>query len=267
MPEEIETLFVSRIAQMSKGQLGVLALVFDALERSIKSTSLPGSNLATPEFVMSFGDLLKVHHGLSGDYLDKSRFEAGLERILKAEGRKAIRPLSRTNKGFDITVDGERWSLKTEGSQKINSEKLRIGKVIELGGDSWGTTDVGDLVRLRNRFLEHLNGFDRVFQLRYFRCPSDDGKLIHKYELVEIPKSLLLEAKDGELSFGANSRQNPRTGKCVQRSQSGEVRFQLDFVGAQARQLAISRLMKSLCVLHATWEFATAFEAESNEDT
>ena len=56
---------------------------------------------------------------------------------------------------------------------------------MELGKGVWGDNP-NDLVGLRKHFLEHMKAYDRILTLRTLtKAPK------WKYELVEIPKSLL----------------------------------------------------------------------------
>src|SRR2546423_825659 len=126
----------NRLSKMNDAQLGVLSIVIDAFEQPIEAKRFD-SDFVDDRFLVAFGDLLKLHHSLSSDYLDKCRFEAGLERIMNALGHSAKRPESKTNPGHDITVDGVRWSLKTEGARKIRQSYVKVGKYMELGGGKW----------------------------------------------------------------------------------------------------------------------------------
>ena len=66
------------------------------------------------------------------------------------------------------------------------------------------------------------------------------------YELVEIPKSLLLEARHGALRIMHQSRQFPTPAYYDVTDASGESKFQLYFDAGGERKLQIKRLKKSL---------------------
>ena len=120
---------------------------------------------------------------------------------------------------------------------------------MELGKGVWGDNP-NDLVGLRKQFLEHMKAYDRILTLRTLtKAPK------WKYELVEIPKSLLIKAKDGELKMMTNSKQYPKPGYCYVRNEVGETIFDLYFDGGTERKLQIKNLNKSYCSVHATWEF------------
>lgn len=247
---------------MNEGQLGLVSVIVDTFSQKIDAKRNPASDVVDANFLEAFGDFLKLHHSLSVAYLDKTRFEVALERILKALKRKAERPRSRTHRGHDITVDGQRWSLKTHGDSSIKPDSLFISKFMELGGGNWGNTDLSDVAGLRDQFLRHLQGYDRIFQLRYFY--SDGPPETHLYELAEIPKALLLEARKGALSWAEQSKTNPRCAYCTICDKAGKVKLRLYFDGGGERKLQIKNLPKSLCVVHASWEFAIPTPATSS---
>jgi type II restriction enzyme len=81
------------------------------------------------------------------------------------------------------------------------------------------------------------------------------------YELVEIPKSLLLEGKNAQLVIQTRSRQNPKPGYGFVYDVEGKIKFALYFDGGTERKLQIKKIRKDLCVVHATWRFdSTPFE-------
>ena len=125
---------------------------------------------------------------------------------------------------------------------------------MELGKGRWA--EEKDLVGLRDSFLRHMRAYERLFQLRYFRLnPTEPSPLNHSYELVEIPKALLLEAKDGVFAMMHDSTQTPKPGYCTVKDNDGKYKFRLYFDAGSERKLQIKNLRKDLCKVHATWEF------------
>lgn len=171
-------LVVIRLSRLSTAQLNLLNEIIDTFERRIDANRLKSSSVVNEEFFVAFGDVLKLHHSLSQDYLDKHRFEAAAERVFKSLGVEVSRPTNKCNPGHDITVKGVAWSLKTQGDRGIKADTLYISKFMELGKGHWDTED--DLLGLRDQFFKHLNAYKRIFQLRYFRSRSAaDSEMQH----------------------------------------------------------------------------------------
>jgi Type II site-specific deoxyribonuclease len=70
------------------------------------------SNLFDTCMLDSFGDALLIHHCMSKESFSKDKFEYVLERVAIFCGNDA-QIASRGNPGHDITINGERFSLKT----------------------------------------------------------------------------------------------------------------------------------------------------------
>lgn len=96
-----------------------------------------------------------------------------------------------------------------------------------------------------------MRNYDRILTLRRLKAVG-----FHVYELVEIPKALLLEAGSGQFEMKSDSRQFPKPGYCTVHAPDGRIKFQLYFDGGTERKLQIKQLDKALCVVHATWRFA-----------
>jgi len=251
MPDEFEQI-AAKIGVLSGGQLALLKSVVETFLRPIRSWRDEDSDVVDSTFLEAFGDILRLHHTLSDDYLDKHRFEAAMCRAYHAIGRHCVRS-TRNHPGHDGTVRGVAWSLKTQGDSNIKDDVLHISKFMELGKGKWETET--DLPGLRDRFLEHLKGYDRIFQLGYFNLRDEHEQRIHFYEMVEIPKNLLLQCRRGEFEMRLESKQNPKPGYCTVRDRKKAVKFQLYFDGGTERKLQIKNLQKHLCKVHATWRF------------
>lgn len=84
----------------------------------------------------SFGDALLIHHCMSKESFSKDKFEYVLERVSTFCG-KAAEIASRGNPGHDITINGERFSLKTQADRNIRDGEIHISKFMELGQGQW----------------------------------------------------------------------------------------------------------------------------------
>ena len=82
----------NRVSNLSAGQRALLDAIIDTFNQPVESWRSPDSDIVSVDFLEAFGDVLKLHHTMSDDYLDKHRFEAAMERVYKALGRKVFRP-------------------------------------------------------------------------------------------------------------------------------------------------------------------------------
>jgi type II restriction enzyme len=238
---------VERIPSLTDGQLYWINRVINVFQ-SPHDYHILKSDLFDERTLDNFGDALRIHHGFSAEPFSKDKFEYVLETVLKMTGHQAqLAP--RGNRGHDITIDGTKVSLKTQADKNIQEDKIWISKFMELGRGTWGD-DPKDLIGLRNSFLRHLQNYDRIFTLRALkRSPQ------WHYELVEIPKHLMLSAEKGELVMKLDSAQYPKPGYCYIRTDEGENIFQLYFDAGSERKLQVKSLLKSHCVVHASWRF------------
>jgi type II restriction enzyme len=206
------------------------------------------SDLVTPKVLDMLGDALRIHHAFSRQALSKDRFEFAFERSLNRAGIQAELVKNRTNRGHDITIMGVPVSLKTQADAGIRADSLHISKFMELGKGAW------ELNLLREMFLVHMRSYDRILQ---FRCLTP-GPTAYLYELVEIPKNLLLESASVELVTQATSRQSPKPGYGYVYDSEKNLKFALYFDGGTERKLQIKAIKKDLCTVHATWQFESA---------
>jgi type II restriction enzyme len=125
---------------------------------------------------------------------------------------------------------------------------------MELGRGEWR------LDLLLALFLEHMEGYDRIFTFRRL----EPGPERYEYEFVEIPKALMLEAANAQLVVQDKSKQNPKPGygHVFDATNAlvgfGELKYSLYFDGGSERKLQIKSLRKSLCKVHASWKFQSA---------
>jgi hypothetical protein len=243
----------ARIRELAAALGGLSTYQLEWLEGVVNQFNLkpdlwrePKSELVTDCVSEMFGDALQIHHCFSREPLSKDRFEYAFERVLNHCGIPA-QLASRGNPGHDITIAGERFSLKTQADRSIKEDFLHISKFMELGKGKWNKAEK-ELVGLRDQFFKHMNGYDRILQLRRIT----DTATLQKYELVEIPKDLLLKAKDGTLRMMHGSAQRPKPGTCTVAAK-GRRLFELYFDGGTERKLQIRYLDKRDCRVHASW--------------
>lgn len=248
----IETL-TKKMYKLDKGQLKWLERIIEIYECDYQYT-LHKSTYLKSESLNAFGDALRVHHAFSAESFSKDKFEYVLANVLSDSGHETILA-PKGNPGYDLSCDGVKFSLKTQADKSIKADQLHISKFMELGKGKWDE-NIKDLEGLREAFLRHLQNYERILILRALSAAKKyRGQYQCCYELVEIPKNLLMMASTGQLDMMMNSKQRPKPGYCYVRS--GEVQvFQLYFDGGGERKLQIRKLLKSCCEVHATWEFS-----------
>lgn len=214
---------LAALHELRTGQLAIIERIANQLrEPYILIERWKDSDLINECLLYHLGDHIRVHHSLSKEAFTKGRFEYALESALNYCGIKAqLAP--RGNPGHDITIKDIPVSLKTQADRSIRAEVVHISKWMELGKGTWSSS-VDDLVGLREQFFHHLTAYERIFVLRGL---SDTPQ--KNYELVEIPKSLLLEAEVGVLRIQQQSSQNPKPGYCDIFGSHGELKYQLYF--------------------------------------
>lgn len=237
-----------RLAGLHKGQLEFIDTILVQLTRPATFTRNPKSDFITDCVLQDFGDTLRIHHCFSAEAFTKDRFEFAIERAFNNCGVKSSRA-PRGNPGHDLNIKDQAFSLKTQADRGIKTGFVHISKFMELGKGQWSDKPK-ELEGLRDQFFHHMRSYQRVITLRRLQEVG-----FEVYELVEIPKTLLEEVKNGEFEMMLTSRQMPKPGYCTVKDAHGGVKFQLYFDGGTERKLQIKSLDKSLCIVHATWKF------------
>ncbi|WP_218060741.1 hypothetical protein, partial [Alishewanella sp. HH-ZS] len=147
-------------------------------------------------------------------------------------------------------------------AKNSNLNAVHISKWMELGKNaSWGNKEKFEiekeqvLVELAEEFMRHLGGYDRILVMRHLSGKKVNSNFSRYYELVEIPKEILLECKNGRFELKMDSKQFPKPGYCYVTNKYGNPIFSLYFDGGGERKLQIKHLDKSICIQHASWEF------------
>ena len=168
---------------LSIDQQSLLLGIAADLARPMDAWRNPQSNVITTDrILLRIGDYLKTHHALSNESFKKEKFEYTLEKILKESGFDAKRSASKSNP-YDLVVNQEKWSLKTQANRDINQRKVWISKMMELGAVPWGRTDES-LRKTLAFIMAKIAATDRIFTLR---CLTPLDPVHHEYELLEIP--------------------------------------------------------------------------------
>lgn len=238
------------LKDLTDGQVGWVEKIVEQFRKPAKFERLAGSDIVNECVLQDFGDALRIHHCFSSEAFTKDKFEYALERVSNLCGINA-KLAPRGNPGHDITINDVRFSLKTQADKNIKESHIHISKFMELGKGQWGNSE-SDLEGLRDQFFSHMRSYDRILSLRKLNTRKD---WLWHYELVEIPKSLLEEARSGYLRMIQKTSQFPKPGYCDVIDEEGRYKFQLYFDGGTERKLQIKCLDKAYCVVHAQWNF------------
>jgi hypothetical protein len=237
------------LPELSESQLGWIEEIVNQLRRVHRYEINEKSDIISSCLLEEIGDALRLHHCFSREPFSKDKFEYLLERASNNCSMPA--ELARKgNPGHDLTIGSVKFSLKTQANKGISRKFVYISKFMELGKGQWGD-DEQDLVGLREQFFSHMNSYDRILVLRTLSKAPDEWN----YELMEIPKTLLQQAKRGTLKMMHNSRQFPKPGYCQVLNKKGELLFQLYFDGGTERKLQIKSINIDNCIVHARWGF------------
>jgi hypothetical protein len=239
---------VARIPLLTNGQIYWLQRVLKVFEAP-HDFKLLKPDLLDAMTLENFGDALRIHHSFSAEPFSKDKFEYVLEKVVNMSGHSA-KLAKKGNPGHDITINSVRISLKTQADKGIKEDKIWISKFMELGKGKWGD-DPADLKPLLEKFFDHLKNYDRILTLRALRKAPE-----WFYELVEIPKSVMEAARNGELKMMEKTKQFPRPGYCYVKLPKSKDTYQLYFDAGSERKLQVKNMPKSICTLHATWSFS-----------
>ena len=114
------------LLRLRASQLTWIESVVNQLGRPSRFERWEGSDVVTPCVLEDFGDALRIHHCFSAEPFSKDKFEYALERVLNLCGIAAQRVDSRTNPGHDITIGGQRFSLKTQADKSLKRDRIHI---------------------------------------------------------------------------------------------------------------------------------------------
>lgn len=254
---------VSYLPKLTEGQIIWIQKIAHQFTRPKIFSRLATSSVIPTDLILEdFGDALRIHHCFTDEPFTKDKFEYVLVNVSNYHGFKAEKS-KYNNPGADIIINQEKISLKTQADRNLRLDFIYIHKYMELGKGEWTDKEV-QLKGLTQQFLSHLANYHRIIVLRNIGKPTP-AHPYWKYELVEIPKKLLEEAKTGVYEMMTDSMQTPKPGYCrVFNKKTKALKYELYFDGGTERKLKIHKIDKSLCVVHATWEFLVKELDEAN---
>ena len=242
-------------------QVELLTEVATVMLRRVEETVNPNSNLVTPRFAANFRNRLLIHHATNEAKLTKKAFEYAFKGACEADGKIGFITLSDTFSGVDVTIDGVRFSLKTEASKDIKAEQITISKFTEARWIQQQTT-LDELAKeVASRIPTHLNNYDRILVLR---ARELSGSRL-QYEIVEIPRDLLRRVST--LTATDFSPRTAQGGSSAKVTIDGRPAFTLRLDGSDG-EITIAGLRIAFCTRHASWIIPTVTPApeEANEN-
>ncbi len=203
---------------------------------------LPSSDIVTPAFAAEFRNRLRAHHAINQGRLSRTQFEDAFASASRAAGRDVGPRAGATERFWDVSVDGRKISLKTEGAQNLNTDFLHISKLTEA---AW-IQDCRTQGARRDHTIELFSRFtaavDRIVVLRAYPRTN-------LYELVEISTTMF--ARVADLPLNAFAAESPAIPVPLD---SPEPDFILKLDRSDAK-ITIKRIRKSRCIVHAQWSW------------
>ena len=236
---------VNRILRLDPQALSVLESLLDAFDLPVEERIARDSDILDEPSARHFRFRLQLHTVTTREKFKKKSFESAFQEASKASGKDATITDSATHPGHDVTVDGMRFSLKTEAAKNIRANAITISKFMEARWIRECRTG-SDFRQGCNAIIRHLSHYDRILTSRAF----DVGTDYVRYELVEIPRELLDAI--GDLAPKDFYRRTGSGGTRAVVRVAGEDAFTLRLDGS-VEKVTISGLRLDLCKSHARW--------------
>lgn len=240
-------------------QVELLTEVATVMLRRVEETVNPESGLVTPRFAANFRNRLLIHHATSDAKLTKKAFEYAFKGACEADGKTGFITVSDTLPGVDVTIDGVRFSLKTEAAKAIKAEQITISKLSEARWIQQQTTLDALAKEAAIRIPAHLDHYDRILVLRVRELPG----VRLQYEIVEIPHELLRRVST--LTVADFSPRTAQSGSSARVNVGGTTAFTLRLDGSDGK-ITIAGLQIAFCLRHAFWIIPTVMPAPEEVD-
>src|SRR5262245_10247339 len=120
-----------KIGKLNDVTCQILETMVDSLGGRIEETIAPDTDIVTPAFAENFRQRLQIHHATHEEAFKKKTFEFAFKAASIAAGKTAYMDPNDSSPGYDVIVDGVKYSLKTEAGKSINANKITISKLME----------------------------------------------------------------------------------------------------------------------------------------
>ena len=237
------------LSKLRPSQLGLLVRMAAALGRPVDVWRDPNSDICNQQFAEAAGNFLALHHGTHDERLNKKGFEFLFKFASEATGRMAILNKNTTDAAEDIRVDGVSFSLKTQADKAIKKSAIYIQKLMEARWIRECKTRADFARQTQAKVADHLSRYGRIMVLRGF--PASKG--IISYDLVEIPKALLMRVK--ALRASDFSKRNSYGSSGAEVSDGKGVAFRILLDGS-VEKVRIFNLRVDRCRIHGAWKIS-----------
>ena len=267
----------------------VIAEVVDAVCREARYGHPDTSGLVTEAFARSILTRLQVHHATAGEKFRKTPFEYAFERANRDEGRQVSDTAAGnpTLSGWDVMVDGVRFSLKTQAEKSLSTKSamrtgesraaVKVSKLMEMEAirrlDTAGQVIETGVARI----AAHLEGYDRILTLRGYDVGNPFRGV--RYDLYELPLQRLRK-RLGNVSPEVVTRTGRPKGKGTDDGEGEDVSggsWKVDVTDVRNRRLCtlvfdrsvekvtLRSLPVSQCSLLAYWVVQSAVPSDAEE--
>jgi hypothetical protein len=238
------------IRELNPVQITLLLEMARAMTRKIQEDINEQSDLLVPGFATNFSNRLLIHHATHVEKFSKKAFEYAFASASTSAGRTAEIISISTNPGADVLVNGIAFSLKTEASAGLRKDKITISKLMEARWIRECRTLEDFAYGITTRVMMHLQKYQRILMLRAYDVSESEIK----YDLIEIPLSLLLQI--GNLTANDFTTRTAGGGSRADVYVSGRKAFTVRLDGS-VEKVTISGLVIDLCFHHGSWRIPT----------
>lgn len=233
-------------SKLTSQRVRILVEMANALGRQVEVEASPDSDLMTPLFVEDFTARLIVYHAMHEEKITKKTFEYIFRGASSAAGYSAELTGNPVNPGADVTVDGTKFSLKTEAAKNLSVKCVHISKFMEARWIRNCRTEADFAREACSRIIAHLASYDRIIVLR--ASDLSEGRV--QYSLIEIPVNLLRLVKNLDVADFTRPTRNGSSSAKVK--VDGLVAFTVRLDGS-VEKVTMAGLRTDLCIEHASW--------------
>jgi hypothetical protein len=237
-------------ANLHPKQVMLLERMAIAMSTELESFRNPDSDMANDDFYFAFSNQLLLHHATQSQPLNKKMFEHVLRYAAEEAGRSAFINPNPTDPSWDVQVDDQRYSLKTQADANTSLSALAIQKFMEARWLRDCQTKAQVANEASRRMREHMLRYDRVLMLRARAVVA----MPFRYLLYEIPKSVLGLAT--RIHDGMVEDQNSAKSWGIDLLDERGRAFRMLLDGS-VEKVRVYGLQTDRCVLHAEWRVPT----------